>query len=49
MYFAPFITEKPFLCNLVPRLFTYARRCGKDPGWGWSRDNSKFYCLRGGA
>ena len=27
--------------NLVPRLFTYARRCGKDPGWSWSRDSLK--------
>ena len=27
--------------NLVPRLFTYARRFGKDPGWSWSRDSLK--------
>ena len=25
--------------NLVPRLFTYARRFGKDPGCSWSRDS----------
>ena len=25
--------------NLVPRLFIYARRCGKDPGCSWSRDS----------
>ena len=28
-------------CNLISRLFTYARRCGKDPGWSWSRDSLK--------
>ena len=28
--------------NLVPRLFTYARRCGKDPGWNWSREPPDF-------
>ena len=39
-----FCTRKSFHHNLVPRLFTYARPCRKDPG---SRDNSKFYCLRG--
>ena len=27
--------------NLVPRVFTYARRCDKDPGSGWSRDTPK--------
>ena len=27
--------------NLVLRLFTYARRCGKDPGRSWSRDSLK--------
>ena len=27
--------------NLVPRLFTYARRFGKDPSWSWSRDSLK--------
>ena len=27
--------------NLVPRLFTYARRFEKDPGWSWSRDSLK--------
>ena len=28
--------------NLVPRLFTYARRFGKDPGCGWSRESPGF-------
>ena len=28
--------------NLVPRLFTYARRCRKDPGCGWSREPPDF-------
>ena len=23
------------------KVFTYARRCGKDPGWSWSRDSFK--------
>ena len=28
--------------NLVPRLFTYARRFGKDPGCGWSHEPPDF-------
>ena len=27
------------------RVFTYARRCGKDPGWSWSRDSFKNLLL----
>ena len=33
--------------NLVPRVFTYARRCDKDPGSGWSRDTPKYLSLGG--
>ena len=28
--------------NLVPRLFTYARHCGKDPGCSWSPEPPDF-------
>ena len=29
------------------RAFTNARRCGKDPGWSWSRDSFKNLLLYG--
>ena len=32
------LPRKKGTSNLVPRLFTYARCCGKDPGWSWSRE-----------
>ena len=36
-----------FLPTSQARVFTYARRCDKDPGSGWSRDSFKNLLLGG--
>ena len=33
--------------TLQARVFTYARRCAKDPGWSWSRDSFRKPLLYG--
>ena len=40
-------TKKPlnFCTTSQARVFTYARRCDKDPGSGWSRDSFKNLLL----
>ena len=34
--------QQGFSSTSQVRLFTYTRRCGKDPGWSWSREPPNF-------